>query len=197
MPSVAACSRFRIRWGWLVVVPLALLSLSFRPRPASGAEIGVGVGLAGVSLDGAGIGIQIRARRNESRWYFGWEYANSYPYTYSDPNNGRPLTETSEFATGPFAHYRFRRGTRSSWYLGASLLEWSRTETSLVFGDRVTETSIDPYVGGGFVGTLTKHFLFNGALLLAPWAHMEYATSGSSFETDGNLNIQLMLVSVF
>jgi len=176
---------FKSSWKWIVAPALVLASCLPTSR---GAEYGIGAGIVGT-----GLGAQVHFRPDHSHWRVGYEYGRMPAHTSDDPFTGRPLTREVESLTGPFVHYQFHPEAGRGWYLGLSVLRWSRSEESLTKGDSSTRATTDPYFGGGYLVRGGKHFYFNAAFFVAPGAKNKTETSTSSTENSGNFDLQLTL----
>lgn len=174
--------------GILVAAFLLLVCI----LPARGAEYVLGAGAVG-----RGIGARFYVHLDESPWRFGWEYGRAPAHTSDDPFTGRPLTREVESSTGPFFQYQLKPSARRGWYLGASLLRWSRKETSLTQGDSSTASTTDLYFGGGYLVRLGGHVLFNAGMLIAPGARLTTKTSTSSTEDSGAFDLQFTVDVAF
>lgn len=148
-------------------------------------------GLAGGVIGFGGLGAQAHCQQEGSHWRMGMEYARVPDYTFRDPFTGRPLTIEKEYFIGPFVHYQFTPGAEGRWYAGVSYLKWTRSEKSLVFGDRSVTSTTDPYIGGGYMKRFGKRGFYNLAVFIAPWAKLKTDTSTSSTENEGASDIHL------
>jgi hypothetical protein len=159
------------------------------PHPA-GFRLGLGVFfIAGVDLWAGFV-------PKNSRWQFGYRYV-WWTDTFYDPYTGRQLTDTREAMQGPQVNYLFRPEKRGSWYVGASVLQWSRTEAATMNGVSNSDSVVNPYFGGGYTRGLGKHVYVNAAIFLAPWASLGTNTGVSSEESSGGFDIQLQLGAAF
>ena len=173
-----------------ILMPVFVLLVCTLSAP--GAEYVLGAGVVG-----KGYGARFYVHPDNSHWRFGWEYGRAPAHTEDDPFTGRPLTRDVESLTGPFFQYQFKPSAKRGWYLGASLLRWTRTETSLTFDDSSTTSTTDLYFGGGYLARLSRHFLLNAGMFIAPGASMTTETSTSSTENSGGFDLQLTLEFAF
>jgi hypothetical protein len=84
-----------------------------------------------------------------------------------------------------------------TWYLGVSLLRWSRTEVSLVTGASSSDSVVAPFFGGGYTGHLGKHAYYNAGIFLSPGTELKTNTGVSSEESSGGFDIQLQMGILF
>jgi hypothetical protein len=158
------------------------------PRSPHPAEFRLGVGIFFIS----GVDLWAGFLPKNSRWQFGYRYVR-WTDTFEDPYTGRELTDTTEAMQGLQVNYLFRPEKRGSWYLGASVLQWSRTESASANSASDTASVVAPFFGGGYTRRLGTHFYFNGAIFLSPGTTLETDTGASSEESSGGFDIQLQM----
>lgn len=159
--------------------------------PAHAGDFNVALGIA--SLLG-GQDFQVNYRPEQSHWQFGYRYI-SWTDTFEDPFTGRELTETSMTYTGPIVSYLLDIDSSETYYLGASLFQWSSTEKSLITSETDSESVIAPFFGGGYTSRMGESAYYNlGAFISG--TRLKTETSVSSSETLG-LDLQLQVGIVF
>ncbi len=161
---------------------------------SSPANLYIGVGVFLLAEDGADF--QISFRPDESHWMFGYRYVR-WTDTFEDPYTGRDLTKRTETKTGPLACYLFNIEKSGSFYLGVSLLLWSRTEKSLVTGESDTASTTSLYFGGGYTARLGSLVYVNVGMFLSPGASLHTQTSVSSEDDSGAFDVQAQLGIAF
>jgi hypothetical protein len=161
------------------------------PHPA---EVRLGLGIFFVAPDGVDLTVSFIPR--DSHWQFGYRYVR-WTDTFDDPYTGRGLTRTTDDMQGPFVNYLFHPEENGTWYLGMSLLRWSRTEASLVTGASSSDSVVAPFFGGGYTGHLGKHAYYNAGIFLSPGTELKTNTGVSSEESSGGFDIQLQMGIVF
>lgn len=113
---------------------------------------------------------------------------------FHDPFTGRELTETTESLSGPIINYLFHPESDGSYYLGFSLLTWSRTEKALVITSAPGSASTtDPYFGGGYSGSMGKFGFYKWGFYLGPTAELNTQTAVSSEQSHGNFDTQIQI----
>lgn len=151
--------------------------------------IRVAVGLFSLAKDGADI--QINFRPAQSHYQFGYKYTR-WTDVFHDPFTGRALTETTQSMSGPILNYLFHPESDSSYYIGASLLNWSRTEKALLITTPAGSASTtDLYFGGGYTGSIGEFGYYNLGMYLSPSAKLNTQTTVSSEESSGGFDIQI------
>lgn len=143
-----------------------------------------------------GLDFQIGIRPDQSHWLYGWRFVR-WTDTSKDPFTGRELTKSTETKTGPLLWYLFDIEGGGSFYLGASLLRWSRTEKSLVTGESDTASTTGLFWGGGYLSRLSSAVYFNIGIFLSPGTRLSTKTSVSSEDTSGAFDVQLQLGMAF
>jgi hypothetical protein len=176
----------------LSLLPLVLLALGTTCLQAQ--EFRAGVGL--FTLGKEGLDLQMDVRPKLSHWQVGIKYVH-WMDTSRDPFTGRKLTETTQTKVGPFVNYLFRPDSWGTWYLGGSVLRWSKAEQSMYTGEVGKASTTSPYVGGGFTGSMGRHFYFNMGLFLSPGAQLKTQTSVSSEQDSGGFDIQIQVGAKF
>jgi hypothetical protein len=139
-----------------------------------------------------GVDLQADMHPKLSHWQVGLKYVH-WMDTDKDPFTGRKLTETTQTKVGPFVNYLFRPISLGTWYLGGSVLRWSKEERSLITGEVGRASTTSPYVGGGFTGTMGRTFYYNLGLYLSPGAQLDTQTSVSSEQDSGSFDIQIQV----
>lgn len=157
-------------------------------------ELRVGLGIFFVAPDGVDLFASYRPAG--SRWQFGYRYVR-WTDSFDDPFTGNALTETTDTMQGPQVNYLFTPEDTTSWYLGLSVLRWSRTEVSLMTGASDSDSVVAPFFGGGWTAHLGKLAYFNIGMFLSPGAELKTNTGVSSEEQSGGFDIQLQLGVVF
>jgi len=163
------------------------------PKSPHPAELRIGFGIFFVAPDG--VDLLVSFSPANSRWQLGYRYVR-WTDTFNDPFTGRELTETTETMQGPQVNYLFRPEQNSTWYLGVSVLRWSRTEVHLVTGASDSDSVTSPFFGGGYTGHIGKHVFYNLGMFLTA-ADLKTDTGASSDESSGGFDIQLQLGVVF
>jgi hypothetical protein len=161
------------------------------PHPA---EVRLGLGIFFVAPDG--VDLTVSFIPPDSHWQFGYRYVR-WTDTFDDPYTGRGLTRTTEDMQGPFVNYLFHPEENGTWYLGVSLLRWSRTEVSLVTDASSSDSVVAPFYGGGYTGHMGRHAYYNAGIFLSPGTELKTNTGVSSEESSGGFDIQLQIGIVF
>ncbi len=174
------------------LLPLLLLTLGNTCLQAQ--EFRAGVGLFTLGKDG--LDLQADFRPKLSHWQAGIKYVH-WMDTSRDPFTGRKLTETTQTKAGPFVNYLFRPDSWGTWYLGGSVLRWSKEEKSMYTGEVGKASTTSPYLGGGFTGTMGRHFFYNMGLTLSPGAKLNTQTSVSSEQDSGGFDFQILVGARF
>ena len=143
-------------------------------------------------LGDRGVDLQISGRLGGSPWQLGYRHVHWRDH-FNDPFTGRRLTETTETRSGPLVEYLFRPQSPGTWYLGLSVLRWTKEEKSLVTGEVSRASTTAPFLGGGYTHTLGRHAYVNLGLYLSPGARLSTRTSVSSEDDSGAFDIQLQL----
>ncbi len=168
-----------------IVIWLFILLLSATPARADEFRFGLGIfNLAG------GPDFQLNFRQENSHWQIGYRH-NHWVETFEDPFTGRELTETTVTMTGPIVCYLFDIESKNTYYLGASLLQWTSTEKSLMTGESDTASVTAPFFGGGYMGQNGKSTYYNIGFFFSG-AELKTETSVSSEETTG-LDVQMQI----
>lgn len=158
------------------------------PKSPHPAEFRAGLGIFFIAEDGVDL-IATFSPAN-SAWQFGYRYVR-WTDISDDPFTGRELTRTRETKQGPQVNYLFHPGQDRSFYLGISLLKWSRIETSLVTGVSDSDSVAAPFFGGGYTGRFGEVFFFNMGFFVSPGTDLNTDTGVSSTEDSGGFDIQL------
>ena len=165
---------------------ITLLALGLTSLQAQEVRVGIGV----FTFAKSGVDLQVDVRPKLSHWQVGFKYVH-WTDTSRDPFTDRVLTETTQTRVGPFVNYLFRPDASGSWYLGGSVLRWSKAELARFTGEVGRASTTSPYLGGGFTGTMGRHFFFNFGLTLSPGARLTTQTSVSSETDSGGFDIQI------
>ncbi len=166
---------------------IALLMLGLVTLRAQEVRVGLGV----FTFAKSGVDLQADLRPKLSHWQVGFKYVH-WIDTSRDPFTDRVLTETSQTRVGPFVNYLFRPDASGSWYLGGAVLRWSKAEQARFTGEVGRASITSPYLGGGFTGTMGRHFFYNVGLTLSPGARLTTQTSVSSETDSGGFDIQIL-----
>lgn len=165
-----------------------LLSLS---HPAIADEFSVAAGAFNLAEDGADF--QINYREAQSHWQYGLRYQR-WSETFHDPYTGNVHSKTTDTLIGPVVYYLFQNESRHSAYVGASLLNWTRTETPLaVAGASASGSTTDFYFGGGYMGRFGEMGYYNAGIFISPTAEMKTQIAISETEDSGHFDIQLQV----
>jgi hypothetical protein len=162
------------------------------PRSPHRPDFRLGLGVFFVAGSDLWIGFLPR----NSRWQFGYRYV-SWTDNFNDPYTNNELTETTETMQGPQVNYLFRPEKRGSWYVGSSVMQWSKTEAANLNGVSDSVEVVAPFIGGGYTRHLGKHGYYNAAMFLAPWAELNTDTGVSSEQSSGGFDIQLQIGASF
>jgi hypothetical protein len=192
VPIVPGKTEERAPMGGRLLVPLIVLFLGLLPVRAQEFRAGIGVYI----LAKDGLDLQVGYRPKQSHWQFGYRYVQ-WTDKFEDPFTDRRLTETTQSMTGPLVAYLFRPESRGTWYVGASVLQWSKRERSLITGEVDRASTTAPFVGGGYTRAPGKHFYFNLGLYLSPGTKLSTRTSVSSEEDSGAFDIQIQMGVAF
>ncbi len=164
------------------------------PRSPHRAEFRLGLGVFFFAPEG--VDLHAGFLPKNSRLQYGYRYVR-WTDTFDDPFTGNELTKTTETLQGPQVNYLFRPEKRGTWYVGASVLQWSKTEAAMMNGVSDSDSVIAPFFGGGYTRRLGKHVYFNTAMFLGPGAQLETNTGVSSEESSGGFDIQIQLGALF
>ena len=170
----------------------ALEARAAAPRSPHPGEFRLGLGVLFI----AGVDLWAGYLWKDSHWQVGYRYVR-WTDTFEDPFTGRDLTDTTETLHGPQVNYLFRPGRPGSWYVGASLMEWSKTETAMMNGVSDSDSVVAPFFGGGYTRRFAKHFYCNVAMFVAPGADLETDTGVSSEESSGGFDVQVQIGASF
>lgn len=154
-------------------------------------EFRVATGAGMLATNGAEFQVGYRPG-GDSHWVYAIQYTR-WAEDFDDPFTGNPITRTTHKRIGPQVSYLFHPERRHHWYVGVSVLQWSKAEHSLVTGETGTDKKTSPYFGGGYTGTLGKWFYYNAGVFLSPGVHMKTETSVSSEEDSGAIDGQLQI----
>ena len=171
---------------WIVLPLFALLLAS----PAQAAEFRIGIGAFILAQNGADF--QFSIRPDQSHWMYGYRFIR-WTDTFEDPYTGRGLTESTETKTGPLVCYLFNIENDGTFYLGASLLQWSRTEKSTVTGESDSASTTALFWGGGYTARLGSLVYYNIGIFISPGTSLSTHTSVSSEDDSGAFDIQAQL----
>jgi hypothetical protein len=169
-----------------MVVPLLLAA------PATAQEVRVALGA--FTLTG-GMDFQLNFRPDQSHLMFGFRY-NSWEDEFEDPFTGRVLDKTQNTMLGPTLCYLFDIASDRTWYIGASILEWSKELQETGAGGQSDSTSVTaPFFGGGYMGEVGVNGFYNIGMFISG-AELTLET-GSTFEQQTGIDFQLQLGFVF
>lgn len=175
------------------IAPL-VFALVLSAAPARAADYLIGLGVFNFVPDG--VDVQLSIHPGQSHWMYAVKYTR-WSEEFDDPFTGHQLTRSTTTMSGPVMYYLFTAEMNGTYYLGLSLLRWSRTETSLVTGESGSDSVIAPFFGGGYMVKMGKTFFFNAGLFLSPGTKLNTSTSVSSEESSGGFDIQLQLGFIF
>jgi hypothetical protein len=153
------------------------------------AQVEVTLTLGVFNLASGGADVEVQVRRPGGRWLLGARFAQ-WVDTAHDPFTGRALTKTRETRSGATLDYLFQPERRFSWTVGASVLRWTKAETSLYTGEVGRDATTALFLGGGCRGLLGRHFTYQLGLYLAPGAGVHTHTSVSSEEDSGGFDVR-------
>jgi len=170
----------------MIKVFLASLNLLACTAIPATAEWGAGAGLVGFG----GLGARAHWHQPEGHWRLGLQYGRVPDYKFDDPFTGRPLTLEKEIFFGPFVNYQFKAGRAGSWYAGLSMLYWWRKEKAMFTGEWNTDSTVDPYLGVGYLRRFGRKGFYDLGIFIAPWARQRTSTSVSSTENDGAADLR-------
>ena len=168
-------------------------SLIAEPSP-NAKQFLVGIG---IFMLGGGADFQVNYRLPQTHFQFGYKYTR-WTDEFQDPFTGTYLTSTTESLSGPIFNYLFHPESQGSFYLGISLLTWSRTETALATStppDSQSTTNI--YFGGGYTSALGSFGYYNLGIYASPTAQLNTQTAISSEQSKGNIDMQLQIGLAF
>ncbi len=153
----------------------------------------IGVGPFIFAEDGADFLLVFRP--GQSHWLFGYRFIR-WSDRFEDPFTGRELTKETDTKTGPLVGYLFNIEKSGSFYLGVSLLQWSRTLESLVTGesDKASVTAL--FGGGGYMGRLGPLY-YNAGIFLSPGTQLHTEASGNTDDVSGAFDLQFHLGIAF
>jgi hypothetical protein len=93
--------------------------------------------------------------------------------------------------SGATLDYLFQPERRFSWTVGASVLRWTKAETSLYTGEVGRGATTALFLGGGFRGLLGSHFTYHlGLYLAAPGVSVHTHTSVNSEDDSGGFDVR-------
>jgi hypothetical protein len=162
------------------------------PPSAKQFQAGVGIGVIAGDAD-----FQVNYRPLQTHYQFGYKYTR-WTNDFQDPFTGTYLTNTRESLTGPIFNYLFHPESKGSFYLGISLLRWSRTETALaISAPSDTQSTTNLYFGGGYTSGLGNSGYYNLGIYISPTAQLNTQTAISSEQSNGNIDGQLQIGMAF
>jgi len=160
-------------------------------QSASATEFDLALGIFNFARSGGDF--QLNLRPENSHWQAFIRYVQ-YEDLFVDPYSGNQHSKTWNSLFGPGINYIFQHQSRQSYYVGISLLEWTRTETPiLISSPSMTASRWDPYFGGGYQGRFGRRGYFNAGIFIAPAAELHTQTAISSEDQSGNFDIQLQI----
>lgn len=166
-----------------LLVPLGAL--------AETGSLRIGIGIFTLAKDGADV--LLNYQPDGSHYRIGATYKR-WSDIFQDPFSGQQHSKTTETKAGLVVDYLFHPETDRSFFVGGGLLNWSRTETPLlVNAPSGTNSTLDPYIGGGYTGNLGEHGFYNLGMYLSPTAQLSTQTTISSEESSGGFDIQLQI----
>ena len=173
--------------GKLNLLLAGLLLLHAARVNAEAFQLGVGV----FALAGNGADIQINFRPPQSHYQFGYRYVR-WTDVFHDPFTGRAHSETTQSMTGPVLNYLLHPEAEGSYYLGISLLNWSRTEVPLLITAAPGSASTtNLYFGGGYSASFGNFGYYNLGMYLSPTAKLNTQTAISSEQSFGGFDMQI------
>ncbi len=181
---------------WISPVPVDEIKAENRQKRTGSSPANWYFGIGVFVLAEDGLDFQFGFRPDQSHWQYGWRLVR-WTDTSEDPFTGRDLTTSTETKTGPFVNYLFTIDGQGSFYLGVAVLQWSRTEKSLMTGESDSASTTALFGGGGYQTRLSSLFYFNIGILLSPGTSLSTKTSVSSEETSGAFDVQLQLGVAF
>jgi hypothetical protein len=172
---------------------LLTLTLFTLLLPATACAAGVQLGIGPFALARDGADVFIAYQPEGSRYRIGASYKR-WTDIFRDPFAGWDHSKTTETKTGLLIDYLFQPETDDSFFVGGGLLKWTRTETPLLItAPSGTNSTLDPYFGGGYTGKLGKYGFYNLGMYLSPTARLQTQTTISSEESSGGFDIQLQI----
>lgn len=162
------------------------------PPTAKRFQVGIGIFTLGGGAD-----FQVNYRPPQTHYQFGYKYTR-WTDEFQDPYAGTYLTSTTESLSGPIFNYLFHPESKGSFYLGISLLTWSRTETALAISSPPdSQSTTDIYFGGGYTNALGSFGYYNLGMYLSPTAQLNTQTAISSEQSKGSIDLQLQIGIAF
>ena len=142
----------------------AILVSLLLASPANAMETRVALGV--FTLDG-GTDLQLNFRTDQSHWMFGLRHLN-YVEEFDDPFTGHVMDKTDVTMTGPIVTYLIDIDSNATWYLGASILSWSKKLREEGVGGQSDEGSTTaPFFGGGYMGKFGGAGYYNVGLFFS------------------------------
>jgi len=152
--------------------------------PALAEEGKAGIGIGALTLGGY-LDVQFVYKPYQSQWMYGFKHASGTE-TFDDPFTGNSLTDEDSTKTGIMGLYLFDKDAEGTFYAGVELLRWSLTLTSLNTGESDTDSTVAPFIGGGYFKWVGEQYFYDVGLLVALGKQLKVATSdGNSTETSG------------
>ena len=170
----------------------AILFSLLLSAPANAVETRVALG---VFILTGGIDLQLNFRPEQSHWMFGLRHL-TYEDEFEDPFTGRVLDKTDVTMTGPIVTYLINIDSGSTWYVGASMLSWSKKLREEGVGGQSDEASVTaPFFGGGYMGKLGDAGYYNVGMFLSS-AELTLETE-YTFDQETGIDVQAQLGFVF
>jgi len=158
--------------------------LLLQEAPARAEEGKAGIGIGALTLGGY-LDIEFLYKPDQSKWMYGFKHASGTD-TFDDPYTGNSLTDEDSTKTGIMGLYLFNEEAQGTFYAGAELLKWSLTLTSLNTGETDTDSTVAPFIGGGYFKWVGEQYFYDVGLMVALGKQLKVATSdGNSTETSG------------
>jgi hypothetical protein len=153
-------------------------------QPAFSEETRTGIGLGALSLGGY-VDLQLLYQPDpKSPWVIGLRYLSGTE-RFDDPFTGNALSDDEHTVYGLSAFYLFNPQKAANFYVGAGIYRQSLTVTSLVTGERSTDSAIAPYIGGGYISRLGSRYYYNIGVMLGLGSTLKTKTSVTEDEETG------------
>lgn len=162
--------------------------------PPTAKQFLVGIG---IFMLGGGADFQVYYQPPQTHYQLGYKYTR-WSDEFQDPYSGTYLTSTTESLSGPVFNYLFHPESKGSFYLGISLLTWSRTETALAISTPPdSQSTTNVYFGGGYTRAIGSFGYYNLGIYVSPTAQLNTQTAISSEQSKGNIDMQLQIGLAF
>lgn len=175
---------------WILITVVAALVL---PAAAAGAPGEVRLAVGAFILDG-GTDLQINYRAYDSHWMIGYRYVR-WVEEWEDWFGGGVTDETTSTMSGPVICYLFDTRSPGTWYVGASLLQWTARLESFDTGEVDSDSVTAPFFGGGYMGDFAGGGYYNLGMFFSG-AKIKNETTYSMEEGNG-LDVQAQVGFVF